>query len=231
VRIGRQTCALRPVGRIQLSVWRCWLDHDTCGPATYPVFVRCPRGLESDRGPMTMSLSRTGSLSCWTAMATKLLWPTMAKLRSGSFRIGVIEIRKPARHKRQCCPTVAEGNDDLLRGFPCFNDGRRCQSGRHCPALRCLFAEAVLLRGTHAGHRRRLLQQRREYSPSRLDQLLSTEAHTTHSRRFNDKPLPGHGAKRAAAFSVNATFECLAESAGDRLNMAEPSPTQTTIDC
>jgi hypothetical protein len=168
-----------------------------------------------------MSLSRTGSLSCWTAMATKLLWPTMAKLRSGSFRIGVIEIRKPARHKRQCCPTVAEGNDDLLRGFPCFNDGRRCQSGRHCPALRCLFAEAVLLRGTHAGHRRRLLQQRREYSPSRLDQLLSTEAHTTHSRRFNDKPLPGHGAKRAAAFSVNATFECLAESAGDRLNMAE----------
>ena len=85
VRIGRQTCALRPVGRIQLSVWRCWLDRDTCGPATYPVFVRCPRGLESDRSLMTMSLSQTGSLSCWTAMATMLLWPTMAKLRSGSF--------------------------------------------------------------------------------------------------------------------------------------------------
>ena len=32
-----------------------------------------------------MSSSRTVSLSCWTAMATMLLWPTMAKLRSGSF--------------------------------------------------------------------------------------------------------------------------------------------------
>ena len=126
-------------------------------------------------------------------------------------RTGAIEIRKPARHKRQCCPTVAEGNADSLRGFPRFNDERRCQSGRHCPALRWLSAEAVLLRGTHAGHRRRSLQQRREYSPSRLDQLLSTEAHPTHGRRFNGKPLPGHGAKRAAACSVNATFECLAE--------------------
>jgi hypothetical protein len=35
---------------------------------------------------------------------------------------------------------------------------------------------------------------------------LSTEAHTTHSRRFNDKPLPGHGAKRAAAFSVHRSL-------------------------
>ena len=84
-------------------------------------------------------------------------------------RTGAIEMRKPARHKRQCRPTVAEGNADSLRGFPRFNDERRCQSGRHCPALRWLSAEAVLLRGTHAGHRRRSLQPRCEYSPGRLD--------------------------------------------------------------
>ena len=84
-------------------------------------------------------------------------------------RTGAIEIRKPARHKRRCCPTVAEGNADSLRGFPRSNDKRRCQSGRHFPALRCLFAEAVLLRGTHAGHRKRSLQQRCEYSPGRRD--------------------------------------------------------------
>jgi hypothetical protein len=64
-----------------------------------------------------MSLSRTVSLSCWTALAAVLLWPTMAKLRSGSF----------------------------------------------VPAL------------------------------------------------LKYENLPGHGAKRAAAFSMKAIFECLAE--------------------
>jgi hypothetical protein len=84
-------------------------------------------------------------------------------LRTGAFEITFLDENLPDI-KGEWCRMVAEGNADSLRGFPRFNEGR-CQSGRHCRALRCLFAEA---RSTRAGHRRRSLGQRCEYSPSRL---------------------------------------------------------------
>jgi hypothetical protein len=157
-----------------------------------------------------MSLSRTGSLSCWTAMATMLLWPTMAKLRSGSFVPALLKYENLPDIKGSAVPRSLRETTICSAAFLVPMTGDVVSQGDIARPFD-VYAEAVLLRGTHAGHRRRSLQQRCEYSPGRLDQLLSTEAHTTHSRRFNDKPLPGHGAKRAAAFSVNATFECLAE--------------------
>jgi hypothetical protein len=157
-------------------------------------------------------------------MATMLLWPTMAKLRSGSFVAALLKYEKLPDIKGSAVPRSLRETPIRSAAFLVSMTGDAVSRGDIAPALRCLFAEAVLLRGIHAGHRRRSLQRRREYSPGRLDQLLSTEAHTTHSRRFNDKPLPGHGAKRAAAFSMKATFECLAESVGDRLNRAAHCP-------
>jgi hypothetical protein len=47
------------------------------------------------------------------------------------------------------------------------------------------------------------------------------------ARSSNGKPLPAHEAKRAATFSMKATFERLAETAGDRLKMTLYQPLGT----
>jgi CheY-like chemotaxis protein len=155
VRIGRQTCALRPVARTQLSIWRCGLDRDTCGPPAYPVFVRCwlrNRSKPDDNEPVADSLAFL--LDCHGHQAAVAYdgETALRLLRTGAFEITVFDENLPDIKGGAVAWSLRETpNADSLRGFPRFNDGRRCRSGRHCPALRCLFAKAVLLRPAHAG--------------------------------------------------------------------------------
>jgi hypothetical protein len=130
-----------------------------------------------------MSLSRTGSLSCWTAMATMLLWPTMSKLRSGSFVPALLKYENLPDIKGSAVPRSLRETPIRSAAFLVSMTGDACQSGRHCPALRCLFAEAVLLRGTHADRRLRLTETQAPHR-RKLAPLIRSPSHRANHYTF-----------------------------------------------